>query len=188
MTRVLDATCQVNSTACASYMDDQAKSLVSSSNCGPSFDQGESTVFQMYAGLRAYQTLYSAACLKAEDSTAAYCFASDVTNSSAVSNVYLYYLPLNISYPSTSTLNCDSCTQRAMTFFQAATADRTRYIAKTYADAAAIVNDRCGAGFVNATLPAATVTAGAMALSAHQQTAPLVVFSLLAMALSHWLF
>lgn len=184
MTRVLDATCAVNSTACVEYMDQQAKKLTSSSNCGPSYEQGVSVVFQMYAGLRAYQPLYSAACLKAEDTSQAYCFASAVINSSAVSDVYLYYLPLNISYPSTSKPTCNSCTQRAMTFFQAATSDRTRFISETYAAAAAVVNDNCGAGFVNATLPSATVLSGAPSI--HQPTTPLLIFTLLIMALSHW--
>ncbi|KAI0128529.1 hypothetical protein BJ170DRAFT_594368 [Xylariales sp. AK1849] len=182
ITQVLDATCSANVTFCADYLNGVASNLTDSANCADDFAQDNSVVVQAYEGLRAYQPLYSAACLKNED-TSAYCFANAVTNSSAVSDVYLYFLPLNVSYPSTAAASCSLCTQQTMGIFQAATADRDQFVANTYANAATTVNNVCGSGFVNATLPAAESNA----VASMQQAPSLLLLSLLVMAVSHWL-
>lgn len=183
ITQVLDATCGANVTFCEDYLDGVADDLVDSANCADEYAQENSLVVQVYQGLKAYQPLYSASCLQ-DAETSAYCFANAVTNSSAIADVYLYYLPLNISYPNSTTPDCNQCTQHMMGFFQAATADRSSAIANTYTKAANAVNAQCGSGYVNATLPEAVISN----FAGPTQPAPsLLLFSLLIVALSQWL-
>lgn len=111
---------------------------------------------QTYMAMAAYQTLYSATCLK-DPGTAAYCFANAVTNLTTPSNVYFYYLPLNISLPGSSIPSCSGCLQKTMGIYQSASANRALPIANTYGSAAQQVNTICGPTFVNSTLPNAVV-------------------------------
>lgn len=184
ITQVLDATCAANVTFCADYLDKMASNLTEAANCADDYEQQNSAVVQAYLGLKAYQPLYSASCLQDPD-TSAYCFANAVTNSSAIADTYLYYLPLNISYPNTTTPDCNACSQNVLGIFQAATADRSSAIANTYADAADAVNAQCGATFVNATLPEAQVSSSAPLMT--MQTPSLLLFSLMVAVVSQWL-
>ncbi|ETS76312.1 hypothetical protein PFICI_11699 [Pestalotiopsis fici W106-1] len=185
ITQVLDATCSANVTFCVDYLDQVASNLTETANCADDYEQQNSVVVQAYLGLKGYQPLYSASCLQDAD-TSAYCFANAVTNSSAIADTYLYYLPLNISYPNITTPDCNSCTKNVLGIFQAATADRDAAIANTYADAANAVNAQCGAGFVNATLPEAQVSSAAVPGFAHQAPS-LLLWSLFVAVLSQWL-
>lgn len=182
ITQVLDATCNANVTFCTDYLDGLADDVVDSANCADDYAQENSVVVQVYQGLKAYKPLYSASCLQ-DAETSAYCFASAVTNSSAIADTYLYYLPLNLSYPATKIPTCNQCNQNVLGIFQAATADRSSALANTYQDAAEVVNSQCGAGFVNATLPEALVS---FAVPTHQAPS-LLLFALLITALSQWL-
>jgi hypothetical protein len=136
-----------------------AKNLTDSSNCGADFQLGNPVVVQSYLAMVSYQTLYGATCLK-DPGSAAYCFASAVTNFTTVSNVYLYYLPLNISLPGSSTPSCSWCVANTMGIFQSAASNRALPIANTYVSAAQQVNTICGPNFVNSTLPNAVVASG----------------------------
>lgn len=112
-----------------------------------------------YVAMLSYQTLYSATCLKDPESSA-YCFASAVTNLSTPSNVYFYYLPLNVSLPGSSTPSCNWCLENTMYIFQSAASNRALPIASTYVSAAQQVNTICGPNFTNSTLPNAVVANG----------------------------
>ncbi|KAF7535234.1 hypothetical protein G7054_g5538 [Neopestalotiopsis clavispora] len=187
ITQVLDATCSANVTFCVDYLDKVASNLTDSANCADDYEQQNSVVVQAYLGLKGYQPLYSASCLQ-DPETSAYCFANAVTNSSAIADTYLYYLPLNISYPNTTTPDCNSCTKNVLGIFQAATADRDAAIASTYVSAADAVNAQCGAGYVNATLPEAQVSGSGLSMFTQQQQAPsLLLWSLFVVMLSQWL-
>ena len=118
---------------------------------------GNSIVVQAYLGMISYPTLYSTTCLQ-DPETSSFCFANAVTNYTTPSNVYVYYLPLNISLPGSSIPSCNWCLQQTMAVFQAASANRKLPIAYTYLGAAQQVDTICGPGFVNDTLPAATVS------------------------------
>ncbi|KAK6066571.1 C6 transcription factor [Seiridium cupressi] len=182
ITQVLDATCAANVTFCTDYLGGVADKLIDSDNCEDDYQEENSVVVQVYQGLKSYQPLYSASCLQ-DAETSAYCFANAITNSSAIADTYLYYLPLNISYPNSTTPDCNQCTQNVMGIFQAATADRDSGIAYTYAEAAETVNAHCGASYVNATLPEAVAS-----FAVPTQSAPSLLFlSFLVMALSQWL-
>ncbi|ORY70092.1 uncharacterized protein BCR38DRAFT_332331 [Pseudomassariella vexata] len=185
ITQVLDATCEADSLMCADYLDGVATDLISEANCATDFAQENQVVMQAYLGLSTYAMLYSASCLT-DPETDAYCFANAVTNLTDTSNVYLYFLPLNVSLPLEATPSCGWCTQQTMGIFQSASAVRTQPIALTYGGAADTVNDLCGEGFVNATLPAAQAENAALAM--RQPPSLLLLIPLFAMALSHWLF
>lgn len=136
-----------------------AKNLTDASNCGTDYNLGNSVVVQSYIAMIAYPTLYSATCLKDPDS-AAYCFANGVTNLTTPSNFYVYFLPLNVSLPGSSTPTCNWCLQKTMGIYQSAAANRALPIANTYVSAAQQVNTLCGPTFVNTTLPNAIVASG----------------------------
>jgi hypothetical protein len=184
ITQVLDASCKADNQFCQQYMTNLASNLTDDSHCGADYAMQNQVVVQAYEGLLAYQPIYSAACLKDPDDSA-YCFASSVTNSSAVADVYFYYLPLNITFPNTTIPpTCNWCTQQTMGIFQSTTANRNSFIANTYVNASIIVNNACGSGFVNETLPVAAVTNAATLML---QAPSLVLLPLLVMAALQWL-
>lgn len=133
-------------------MTELAKNLTDSSNCGADYELGNMVVVQTHIALVSYKTVYSSTCLK-DSGTAMYCYANAVTNLTTPSNVYLYYLPLNISLPGSSVPACSQCLERTMGIFQSATANRNLPISNTYVSAAKQVNAICGPEFVNDTLP-----------------------------------
>ncbi|KAK0711499.1 hypothetical protein B0H67DRAFT_646866 [Lasiosphaeris hirsuta] len=151
ITQVLDASCAPNATFCNNYMSDLSKNLTKPENCGNDFALGNSIVRDAYMAMVAYAPLYSVGCLK-DPATSMYCYANAITNLSNPSNVYFYYLPLNISLPGSTVPSCSSCLQQTMNVFQAATANRKQPIANTYGSAASQVNTICGPAFVNQTL------------------------------------
>jgi len=185
ITQVLDASCAANATYCASYFSSLAANLTEQSNCGADYQLGNSIVVQAYLGMISYPTLYAATCLQ-DPETSSYCFANAVTNFTTPSNVYVYYLPLNISLPGSSIPSCNWCLQQTMAVFQASSANRKLPVANTYQSAAQQVDTICGPGFVNDTLPAATVTNAAPG-SITAPGATWLAFSLLLGAALHFL-
>lgn len=180
LTQVLDASCKADVKMCTSWLADLADQFQQDSNCGGELANGNTVVTKAYEGLKAYQPLYSATCLK-EPKSQGYCYATAATDTKDFSSVYLYYLPLNRSMPDTATPSCNWCNQQTMGIFQSATANRKASIAATYASGSAIMNKACGPEYVNSTLPVATENAAV----AVQQTPILVLFSLMCMVFSH---
>ncbi|KAH7037728.1 uncharacterized protein B0I36DRAFT_359384 [Microdochium trichocladiopsis] len=187
ITRVLDATCAADVNTCTPYFEKLASDLVSDNGCADDYKKGNSLVVQAYMAMRAYKTLYSASCLT-DAATSAYCFAYAVTDTTFASNVYLYYMPLNISYPPTQKPACNSCTKQTMGIYQAATADRYSAIATTYTNASVLCNGHCGAGYVNETLPEPlSYKNDAGALLSQGPATLCLLTTLFAMATSWWL-
>lgn len=149
---MLDATCKADVASCSDFLTKAAQNLTASANCKAEIDQGQSLVLQAWRGLRAYKILYSATCLQ-DPSTNMYCFASAVTNVTAPSDSYLYFLPYGLALPGASSPSCNWCTQETMAIYNAASADKQQFVASNYEDAARQVNTICGPGFVNGTLP-----------------------------------
>jgi hypothetical protein len=159
-TQVLDATCHSNLTYCNGYLSDLAKTLIQPENCGADYTAGNPIARNAHIALTAYAPVYNAGCLK-DPQTSMYCYANAITNFSNPANVVVYYLPLNISLPSTIIPTCSSCLQQTMAVFQAATANRKQFIANNYQSAAQQINLMCGPGFVEEQL-AAEITSGAL--------------------------
>ncbi len=186
ITQVLDATCRADADFCAGYLEGLAASLVSEAYCAVDYAQQNSVVVQAHMGMLAYRAVRDAACL-ADPDTAAYCYAGAVTNLTTTANVYLYYLPLNSTYPARAEPACGWCTAATMGVYQGATADRASPIARTYAGAAAHVNDVCGPDFVNASLAAAVQSAAGAGAGPVLGPAMLLLLVPLVTALSRWL-
>lgn len=104
-------------------------------------------VQQAYTGLSAYDTLYHAACLT-NPNTGNYCFADAVTNSSAPTSSYIYYLPLGLSLPAGTRPACNQCLQNTMAIFAEAASNATTELSGDYGQAAQMVDMGCGPNFV----------------------------------------
>jgi len=128
--------------------------LISDENCSQEYNSGQPNIMQAYVGLRAYNVLYKATCLRDEENDDMYCFANAVTNTSTPANAYFYYLPLNKALPQAANPACSKCLQDTMAIYQAAAAYRKQAIANTYVAAAETLNSICGPQFANDTLPA----------------------------------
>lgn len=186
ITQVLDESCRADSEFCSRYLDELANELISDANCDGDYRQQNSVVVQAYMGMRAYKTVYDATCLQDPDTdTSAYCFANAVTNLTTSSNVYMYYLPLNSTYPQRAEPSCNGCTRDTMAILQSDTSDRGSSIASTYQGAALRINEVCGPDFVNATL-APEAQSGA-AIPMDRASTPMLLLLPLIMAVLQWL-
>ncbi len=186
ITQVLDATCAANVTLCTSYFNSLATSLTDPSNCGDDYQLGNPIVVQAYVGMISYQSLYTTSCLQ-DPANGMYCFANAVTNLTTPTNVYFYYLPLNISLPGSSTPSCSWCLQQTMAIFQQSAANRTLPIASTYLGAAQQVDTMCGPGFINDTLPASVSSSSFLTGRAQVPPLPWLVLSALFASAAHLL-
>lgn len=157
--RVLDATCGADVEYCTEFLTGVAGNLTLDANCGSDYQAGNPIVMQAYLGLKSYEMLYKATCLTDPD-TSMYCFANAVTNLTTPSNVYFYYLPLNMTLPASANPTCGTCLRQTMEIYQTFTTNRKLAISSTYEDAASQVNTICGPEYVNDTLLAAVSTAG----------------------------
>lgn len=156
ITQVLSATCEADLETCAPFLNSLAEDLIKEENCKLDFEEEHQVALQAYTGLIAYTEMYKAACLR-DENTGGFCFANAVSNYSNPSNTHLYYLPLNIRLPKNSLPSCNDCVQDTMQIFQSASSNRRLPIAKTYEKAATQINSICGSGFIDETLPVATM-------------------------------
>jgi hypothetical protein len=183
MTQVLDASCAANVTTCQTYLSNMARELVDNKNCGNEYARSYSTVVQTYLGLIAYQSLYSAGCLR-DTKTSAYCFANAVTNTTNPRGVYVWYLPLNLTFPDSGQVSCNECTKQSLDIFQSTAANRKLSIAYTYEAAAQLANRQCGANFANATLPPPLANSASFPMG---QSQSMLLVPFLLMLISTWL-
>jgi hypothetical protein len=176
ITQVLDASCSANVTTCDRVMSAFASNITSTSACSDDMAAGNPQVNQARLGLLAYKPLYTATCLKNQN-TKSYCFAEAITNASNPADNYLYYLPLNISLPGGSRPTCNSCLQNTMAVYSAATSDRSSALSSDYVNAAMQVNVNCGPTFTNTSL-AAAVSSGASPIAVMGQNYGLIALVL----------
>jgi len=148
--RTLDATCHVPSySSCSNLMYSLANQL-SSGACKNDLSLQNPVVTQAYNGLIAYDTLYAASCLTSS-TTGNYCYADAVSNSSAPTSSYIYYLPLGMSLPGGARPACTECLKDTMSIFAtAANNNRPNGFRNNYAQAAQVVDLTCGPSFVEA--------------------------------------
>jgi hypothetical protein len=92
-------------------------------------------------------------------------YANAVTNTTATSDAYPFYLPLGMALPGGARPTCNSCLQDEMAIFSSFAGNRTQPISQTYNDAAAQIQIYCGTNFVNQT--ATPLKGAASATSAH---------------------
>ena len=150
LTQTLDATCAVNLPQCADLMASYASALQADANCGADLQMQNPMVAQAYNGFLAYPSLYSAGCLK--DSDGSYCFANAVTNASAPTSSYVYYLPLGVQLPTGTQPACTSCLQSTMEVFASAAGNSSLPLSRDYPVAAGQIDAECGPAFVVASV------------------------------------
>ncbi|KAF2751693.1 hypothetical protein M011DRAFT_393389 [Sporormia fimetaria CBS 119925] len=149
ISQTLEETCRADMTDCASTMGQLARDLIADENCAVDYANDNPQVLQAYNGLIAYEPLYQAGCLR--DDSGSYCYANAVTNRSATTDAYPYYLPLGVPLLGGTRATCNSCLQDVMAIFSSFAGNTTQPISKTYNDAAQQVAIVCGTGFVNQT-------------------------------------
>ncbi|KAH0336225.1 hypothetical protein KCU81_g8680, partial [Aureobasidium melanogenum] len=160
LAQTLGASCSVNFDSCNTLMASLARQIQSPNNCAADLQNQNPTVMQAYTGFIAYQSLYHAGCLL-NSNTGSYCFSDAVTNASSPTDSYVYYLPLGISLPSTTTPSCSSCLRDTMSVFASAATNRSQPLSMVYGTAAAMIDLTCGADFVNASIPTVPSTGAA---------------------------
>ena len=148
LTQTLDATCNVSFEKCASVMATLAEEIQSQDNCGADLQMQNPIVVQAYNGLIAYQPLYHAGCLTDPDGN--YCFANAVTNASAPSSSYVYYLPLGVVLPAGTQPTCDKCLENTMTIFATYASNSSQPLNMDYGTAAQQIDMTCGPRFAEA--------------------------------------
>lgn len=147
--RTLDATCHIPSySSCSTLMYSLATDL-STDACKNDLSLGNPVATQAYNALVAYDTLYAASCLTSA-TTGNYCYADAVSNSSAPTSSYIYYLPLGMSLPGGARPACTECLKDTMSVFAAAAENRQSDFRGNYAQAAQVLDLTCGPGFVEA--------------------------------------
>lgn len=131
-------------------MSSLAEEIQSNNNCGEDLQLQNPMVLQAYNGFLAYQPLYHAGCLT--DTEGNYCFANAVTNASAPTSSYIYYLPLGVQLPGGTQPACNMCLQNTMSIFATAAGNSTQPLNGDYTSAAQMVDMTCGPTFVDASV------------------------------------
>lgn len=132
-------------------------------------------VVQAYTGFLAYDTLYQAGCLTDGDGN--YCFSNAVSNYTAPTSSYIYYLPLGVQLPAGTEPACNACLENTMQIFAQAAANDSLPLSDDYSSAAQMIDTACGPSFAiavattqqtnaAASLSAPPWTLGALVLSA----------------------
>ncbi|GAB7357430.1 hypothetical protein MBLNU459_g8355t1 [Dothideomycetes sp. NU459] len=164
LAQTLQASCNVDFAMCSDLMASLAQQIQQSSNCGADLAAQNPQVQQAYDGFVAYQPLYHAGCLK-NSQTGSYCFSDAATNSSSPTSSYIYFLPLGVSLPGSTTPTCSSCLRNTMEIFASAATNSSQPISNVYAGAATLIDQHCGTGFVNASINMTSTSAAVPALS-----------------------
>ncbi|KAK4547043.1 hypothetical protein LTR36_001264 [Oleoguttula mirabilis] len=146
LTQTLDAACNADFALCSSVMASLAQDIQLSSNCGADLALQNPVVQQAYHGFVGYDPLWQAGCLK--NSAGSYCFANAVTNASAPTSSYIYYLPLGVQLPAGTRPACNQCLQDTMTIFAQTATNNSVPLSGDYTAAAALVDASCGPTFV----------------------------------------
>lgn len=159
LTQTLGATCDVNFDQCSALMSSLATQIQTDNNCGEDLQLRNPVVLQAYNGFLAYQPLYHAGCLT--DSLGAYCFSNAITNASAPTSSYIYYLPLAVQLPAGTQPACNTCLQNTMAIFATAAGNSTQPLNGDYTSAAQMVDETCGPTFVDSSVARTSAAFGA---------------------------
>lgn len=160
--------------SCANLMSNYGHQVKQSANCQDDAAMGNPVVNQAYNGFNAYGALYRAGCLRSQTS-GGYCFADAVTNTSAPTSSYVYYLPLGVNLPAGTRPPCDSCLQSTMAIFQSEARSPNSALASTYGPAAQMIDIGCGPSFAAASIPNGSPRTTASGLSVSLIVASLAV-------------
>ncbi|KAI7141979.1 hypothetical protein KC316_g8630 [Hortaea werneckii] len=145
LAQTMDASCSANFTHCSALMSSLARTIKQPSTCGDDYKLQNPMVRQAYAGFVAYETLYRVGCLT--DADGDYCFSNAVSNMTAPTSSYVYYLPLGVQLPAGTRPSCNDCLQDTMQVFAQAAANKSTPLAETYGDAGQMIQMACGPSY-----------------------------------------
>ncbi|KAK5948252.1 hypothetical protein OHC33_010686 [Knufia fluminis] len=145
--QTLDTSCAASLAVCSPLMDKFADNLIAQGNCQDDYQRENPLVMQAYAGLKAYEPLYQATCLK-DASTEKYCFVEAMESSSA-DDSYPYYTGVGLALPQTSEPQCTTCLKQTMDIFAGYAEKQEQPLSETYLGCATRVNTGCGESFAN---------------------------------------
>jgi len=172
---VVAESCAPDAEACERQMDKFADSLIAKDNCEADNDAGNPIIAQAYAGLKAYRAIRDATCIKSsKNEGGTYCYVEAVTNRQTPDDARIYFIPLGTQLPEDSRPNCSPCLQQTMDAFAQNAGKKGSALGRTYASAAALINQNCGANYVVSAVQAAEGAASSM-----RSTSPLLVAALL---------
>jgi hypothetical protein len=166
LTQILDVSCGAPRGQCGDWASSIAGNLTTPQLCLADYQLGNPVVVQSLLGMESYGYMLSASCTR-NPSTGSYCYVDAITNTSSPTDSYVFSVGLNQSLPTSEgplggwSGSCNDCLREVMGVFWTASANRSSPVAGAYAAAAGVVDGRCGAGWVNGTLPAA-VSSGAV--------------------------
>jgi hypothetical protein len=145
---IIWGTCQttMSTEQCSSNMGWFASNL--QSDCSQELSQKNAIAVNALIGLQAFDLVNQVGCLS-DPSTNTYCYVSAVHNSNP-SDVYLYQLPLGLSYPNTTTPTCSSCSKSVMDIYSSALQNSPSILSALQGDypgAQQILDSTCGSTF-----------------------------------------
>lgn len=140
------------------YQDFIAYTMIREATCLPlslnsttTKSKNKNTINDSTSIVTANSTTVSSNSTSSNLTMATYCYTDALFNTLDVADAYLYLLPFGLSYPNSSQPSCSTCTQKVLSFFHHYTGNASYQISYTYDDAAVLVNNKCGANYVNAT-------------------------------------
>ena len=145
--RTLDTSCSASLAVCSPLMDNFADQLIAQGNCQDDYNRQNPLVMQAYSGLKAYEPLYQATCLK-DSSTSRYTFLEAMDSDNA-DDSYPYSTAVGLSLPAASKPNCSTGLKATMEIFAGYAAQKDQPLSSTYLDCATQVNTECGPGFAS---------------------------------------
>lgn len=146
--KTLNISCSAPLAVCSPLMSSIASQLISVDNCGSDYAQQNPLVMQAYSGLKAYEPVYQATCLK-DKTTDKYCFTEAMTKSSNTDDSYPYYTAVGLALPVGSRPTCNTCLQQTMQIFSGYAVQKDQPLSQTYLNCAVQVNSGCGQTFAN---------------------------------------
>ena len=183
--RTLDTSCSASLAVCTPLMNKLADELILEGNCRDDYLRRNPLVMQAYVGLKAYEPLYQATCLR-DPSTTKYCFL-EAMESEAGDDSYPYYTAIGLALPLGTKPQCTACLKQTMELFSGYTMQQEQPLAGTYLGCATQVNTGCGPGFANTQVKSVSKvasTSGTSMLAATSSLAILLPTSLFVLCMS----
>jgi len=118
--------------------------------CAQDLSDRNANAVMALIGLQAYDLMYTAGCLS-DPNTNTYCYLNAVHNS-IPSDVYMYQLPLGLTFPKTATPTCSTCAKSLMAVYanglqNATTGSHLSALATSYPGAAQLATKACGSSY-----------------------------------------
>lgn len=183
--QTLDTSCSASLAVCSPLMDKLADNLIAKDNCQADYLSNNPLVMQAYAGLKAYEPLYQATCLK-EVSSNKYCFV-EAMESDTADDSYPYYTAVGMALPQASEPQCTACLKQTMEIFSGYANQEEQSLSETYPECAIQVNTECGEGFAETAVKSVSKiasTSGTSQLAAISSPRVLLAASLFVLSIS----